>query len=93
MRVGVNFKLTKLIIGLPNVVRDAIKPIFMDLSDDNLFEKCLHGQTQNNKSLNGVIWKRFPKDVFVGRSTLEMGVTSAVKSFNDRQSGMSNGKS
>ena len=44
-------------------------------------------------ALNGVIWKRFPKDVFVGRSTLEMGVTSAVKSFNDRQSGKSNGKS
>ena len=69
--------------------------LFMDLSDDNLFKKCLHGQTQNNfnESSNGVIWKWYPKDVFVGRSTLEMGVTSAAKSFNDRQSGMSNGKS
>ena len=63
--------------------------LFMDLSDDNLFKKCLHGQTQNNnESLNGVIWKRCPKDVFVGRSTLEMGVASAVISFNDGQSGI-----
>ena len=70
-------------------MRDAIKPVFMDLSDDNLLTKCLHGQTQNNnESLNGVIWKRCPKDVFVGRSTLEMGVASAVISFNDGQSGI-----
>ena len=69
--------------GLPSVVRGAIKPVFMDLSD-NLFKKCLHGQTQNNNELlNGVNWKRCTKDVFVGRSTLEMGVVSAVISFND----------
>ena len=61
----------------------------MDLYDNNLFKKCLHGQTQNNnESLNSVIWKRCPKDVFVGRSTLEMGVASAVISFNDGQSGI-----
>ena len=65
--------------GLPSVVRDSIKTVFMNLSDDNLFKKCLHGQTQNNNgSLNNVIWKRCPKDVYVGRSTLEMGVASAV---------------
>ena len=75
--------------GLPSVVRDSIKTAFMNLSDDNLFKKCLHGQTQNNNgSLNGVIWKRCPKDVYVGRSTLEMGVAFAVISFNDGQSGI-----
>ena len=63
---------------------------FIDLSDDNPLKKCLHGQTQNNynESLNGVIWKWYPKDVLVGRSTLEMGVASAVISFNDGQSGI-----
>ena len=75
--------------GLPSVVSDAIKLVFMDLSDDKLLKKCLHGQTQNNnESLNGVIWKRFPNDVFVGRSTLEMGDASAVISFNDGRSGI-----
>ena len=72
---------------LPSVVKDAIKPVFMDLSDDNLLKKCLHGQTQNNnESMNGAIWKRCPKNVFVGRSTVEMGVSSAGISLNDGQS-------
>ena len=73
--------------GLSSVVRGAIKPVFIDLSDDNLFKKCLHEQTQNNnESLNGVIWKRYPKGTLVGRSTLEMGIASAVIRFNDGQS-------
>ena len=63
----------------------------MDLSDDNLLKNCLHGQTQNkNESLNCVIWKRCPKDVFFGRLTLQMGVASAVISFNDEQIGILN---
>ena len=45
--------------GLPKVVCDAILPIFMELSKDELLRKCLHGSTQNNnESINGVIWKR-----------------------------------
>ena len=52
-------------------------------------KKCLHGQTQNNsESLNSVIRKRCPKDVFIGRSTLEMRVASTLISFNDGQSGI-----
>ena len=31
--------------GLPTVIRDIIKPIFIDLSDENLLERCL----QNSK--------------------------------------------
>ena len=52
-------------------------------------QKCLHGKTQNNnESLNGLIWKRCPKDVFVGHVTLELGVASAVIAFNDGLSGI-----
>jgi len=76
-------------IGLPTVIREKITPIFQSLSDDNLLSKCLHGKTQNNnEGINGVIWKRCPKDVFVGRSTLEIGVASAVIGFNDGAEGM-----
>ena len=47
----------------------------MELSVNALLEKCLHGKTQNNNdSLNGV---------YVGRTTLEMGIDSAVINFND----------
>ena len=61
--------------GLPSVIRDKIRPIFLDLSDENHLSKCLHGKTQNNnESINNVIWKRCPKDINVGRKTLEFGV-------------------
>ena len=59
------------------------------MSDDNLLQKCLHGKTQNNnESLNGLIWKRCPKEVFVGCVILELGVASAVIAFNDGLSGI-----
>ena len=63
--------------GLPVAVRDAIMPIFKELSKPELLERCLHGKTQNcNEALNTFIWKRLPKDVFVGPYVLEMGVCS-----------------
>ena len=65
--------------GIPSVVRDKIRLIFLDLSDDNILSKWLHGKTQNNNELiNNVIWKRCLKDVNVGRKTLELDVASAV---------------
>ena len=61
------------------------------MSDEELLKKCLHGKTQNNnESLNRVIWKKCPKDVFVGRATLEIGVASDVLNFNDGSSGVLN---
>ena len=71
-------------ITLPAAVRDVIAPIFKDLGSDSLLKKCLHGKTQNpNESLNQLIWKRCPKDVFVERTALAIGVSSAVLCFND----------
>lgn len=68
---------------LPPVVMKAIKPIFQDLSNPLLLQKCLHGRTQNAKeSLNNLIWTRIPKNVFVHRKTLEFGVYEAVSTFN-----------
>ena len=71
-------------VGIAVAIHDKIKPIFLDLSSDELLSKCIHGRTQNvNESLNQLIWKRCPKDVYVERFTLEIGVASAVISFND----------
>ena len=73
--------------GLPKIIYDFIRPVFISLSDEELLKKFLHGKTQNNnESLNEVIWKKCPKDVFVGRVTLEIGVASAVLNFNDGSS-------
>ena len=65
--------------GIPIVVRDLILPVFTDLSKPDLLKKCLHGKTQNNNEcLHGVVWKRIPKDIFVGRKVLEIGICSAI---------------
>ena len=61
----------------------------MALSDNKLLERCMHGKTQNNNEcLNSVVWKRCPKDIFVGFHTLQMGVCSAIIGFNDGISGV-----
>ena len=58
--------------------------IFLELPDDSLLQKCLHGKTQNqNESFNGVIWQRVPKDVRVNKVTFEFGVYDAVSHFNN----------
>ena len=76
-------------LSLPTAIKDVIKPIFVELSADNLLEKCLHGLTQNvNESLNAVIWTRCPKPVFVGREVLLIGVCSAIIAFNDGTYGL-----
>ena len=60
-----------------------------NLSSDQLLTKCLHGRTQNvNEALNQLIWKKCPKDVFVERFTLEVGVFSAVINFNNGATGI-----
>ena len=60
-----------------------------DLTSDELLKKCLHGQTQNvNEAFNAFVWKRAPKDIYIGRNILEMAVASAVLAFNDGASGL-----
>jgi len=77
--------------GIPNVISEEIRPVFISLSDDDLLKRCLHGKTQNaNESINGMIWKRCPKDVFVSKETIEMAVASAVIGFNEGAKGMLN---
>ena len=75
--------------GLPIPLRKKLESIFRELSTPELLAKCLHGQTQNNnESLNGVIWKRCPKDIYVSRPVLEMSVSSAVISFTSGKRGL-----
>ena len=55
---------------------------------EDLLSKCLHESTQNNKSLNALVWKRCPKDVFVGIDVLNLGCCSAIINFNDGLNGI-----
>ena len=71
-------------INLPIVIKRLIEPIFRDLSSDSLLEKCLHGQTQNsNEAFNGVLWTKCPKEVYVGRDTIQMATNSAIINYNE----------
>ena len=68
---------------------EIIKEDLDELSSDSLLKKCLHEQTQNcNEGLNNIIWSRCPKNVYVKTDVLEMGVNSAVLSFNEGSSGI-----
>jgi hypothetical protein len=43
----------------------------------------LDGKTQNqNESLNGMIWNRLRKSIFVGGNVLQLGVYDAVAHIN-----------
>ncbi|GFW29792.1 uncharacterized protein TNCV_3936591 [Trichonephila clavipes] len=57
---------------LPVAVMDAIKPVFNDLSQPKLLQKCLGGKTQNNnESINSLIWKLCPKTLGCGRKIVD----------------------
>ena len=74
---------------MPAAIKKEVEPIFKDLSSEALLSKCLDGLTQNNnESLNALIWKKFPKDVYVSRNIIEIGVASAVLEFNNGTQGI-----
>ena len=63
-----------------------LRPIFEELSNEDLLKKCLHGMTQNqNESFNAMIWSRIPKSTYVSFSQLQLGVYDAVANFNIRR--------
>ena len=76
-------------INIPKWIYDEIRPIFLDLSKDELLAKYLHGETQNNnESLNNMLWAKCPKNVFVTKPVLQLGVNSAVIEFNEGANGV-----
>ena len=60
---------------LCDLVAENIRPIFEELSEDDLLKRCLLQATQNsNESLHSVIWARCPKHIFVCRPRLNIAV-------------------
>ena len=70
--------------GIPQCIVDEIVPVFENLSNSDLLQKCTHGLTQNlNECLNGLIWDRCPKTTYVEQSTVALATYLAVLKFND----------
>ncbi|XP_071652404.1 uncharacterized protein [Temnothorax longispinosus] len=62
----------------------AIRPIYENLSDDNLLERCVGGFTQNaNESLNNIIWRIAPKIQNNGASIVQIAANIAACTFNE----------
>ena len=74
---------------MPVAIKKEVEPIFKDSSSQALLSKCLGDLTQNkNVSLNALIWKKCPKNVYVSRNVIEIGVASAVLQFNNGTQGI-----
>ncbi|XP_018315083.1 uncharacterized protein [Mycetomoellerius zeteki] len=73
---------------LPADVFEKLKPIYVNLSRDELLNRCLGGYTQNsNESFNATVWNLAPKSYLSGKKVLQIATDIAVCNFND---GLSN---
>ena len=53
--------------SLPEVFLELLKPIFVDLSNEELLERCILGTTQNpDESVNSLVWIHCLKHKFHG---------------------------
>lgn len=70
--------------AIPMEVFEAIKPIYEELSRDELLNRCLGGFTQNsNESFNATVWNLAPKSYSSGKKILDIATDIAVCNFND----------
>ncbi len=61
-----------------------IRPIYEDLSRDDLLERCLDGHTQNaNESFNTIVWRLAPKHLNCGKKIIEIAAFLAAGMFNE----------
>lgn len=65
-------------------VEKHIRPIYEDLSNDDLLTRCLGGHTQNsNESFNSIVWRLNPKHVNSGYKIVEIAANMAAGIFNE----------
>ena len=70
--------------ALTSDVQKVIKPVYEKLTNNDLLERCLRGNTQNNnESLNACVWRFASKHLHSGAKTVELATTIACSIFND----------
>lgn len=70
--------------AIPEKIFNAIKPVYEELSSDDLLTRCLGGFTQNNnQSFNSKVWVMAPKTVSSGKIIVDIAAEIAVCDFND----------
>lgn len=69
---------------LSDSVLEVIRPIYEDLTSNDLLERCVGAFTQNNnESLNSTIWMFAPKHLHCGKNTIDIANYLAVVIFNE----------
>ncbi|EZA52864.1 hypothetical protein X777_07983 [Ooceraea biroi] len=64
-------------------VQKHLWPIYEDLTNDDLLQRCLGGHTQNsNESYNSTVWRLAPKHLNSGRKNIEIAAFIAAGVFN-----------
>ena len=77
-------------MSLPKWIYDIIRPVFDALADGELLLKCFYGEAHNpSETFNKIVWPSWPKTIYVSRSTIELGVNSAVLHYNEGICGIS----
>ncbi|KAL7290650.1 hypothetical protein TKK_0015411 [Trichogramma kaykai] len=70
--------------ALSDEVFEAIKPIYEDLSSEDLLTRCTGGYTQNNNEcFNSTVWALAPKTMTSGKTVPDMATNIAVSIYND----------
>ena len=68
---------------LPSVFSECLRPIFEKLTAEDLLSRCQMGLTQNsNESAHAVLWGKFSKTSFYGKTRLLLAVGETVCVFN-----------
>lgn len=63
---------------------DVIKPIWVQLTDKSLLEKCVRGATQNrNEAWNGMLWGICPKTKFFGSEVVRLCAALTCLHYNN----------
>ncbi|KYN18206.1 hypothetical protein ALC57_09489, partial [Trachymyrmex cornetzi] len=63
---------------------NAIKPIYEQLTTDDLLTRCIGGYTQNsNENFNSTVWSMAPKTMNSGKKIVDIATNIALCIFND----------
>ncbi|KYN50387.1 hypothetical protein ALC57_00024, partial [Trachymyrmex cornetzi] len=70
--------------ALDDTVQALLKPIYENLTSNDLLERCVGANTQNNnESYNACVWHLAPKHIFSGKQIIEIAAYCAACKFND----------
>ena len=65
-------------------MQEVLKPIFQDLTKQELLERCLGGNTQNNNEcFNSTVWSMAPKHVYNSKKIVKISCLIAACIFNE----------